>query len=701
MKNVEPFFKPSSIAIVGASNNQHSIGGKPIHFLKKHGFSGKLFPVNPKYGEVQGIKCYNDVLSLPEAVDVVMLIVKAENIIDQVKRCNQRGIKNVLIVSSGYAELGKEGLLLQSELINYCKQNNMSLIGPNSQGVVSLMNQSALSFSASLERESLILGDIGFISQSGAFGNSVFSMALDQGFGFAYNACTGNEAMINTFDLIEWMLQDKKVKIIACYNEGFDDSSKLRYLSSVSKEKMKPIIWFKAGKSELGKKAAISHTGSISGDDDIFNNLIKQYGMLRINDIHELFDTFEIFKQERLASGTRVGVLTTSGGTGVMLADELQELNVEVPELSNEIKYKLSTVLPAFASLSNPIDITAQVINQPELFKIAGEVLIQNEAIDVLCISLTMVIGEVAEKIVDSIIELNNNTNIPLVVSWTISEARVEKAIAKLKENKIPLFQTPVRSAKAIHKLLEFSNFVKKGQPVQVLEEINSPKTTLKEWLDESAINEFTVKKALGESGLPITKEYLVQSEDEAIYSAKLIGYPVVLKVVSEEIHHKTEVGGVILNISNEVELITNMKEMKTRLKKKNLSSKIDGFLIQEMAQDGLELILGITNRKPYGPIVSVGLGGIWVEVLKDITYRQAPINIQDAKNMLTELKAYPLLKGARGSEAFDIDQLSLIISKFSYLTTIVNGIEELEINPLIISNTEMKIVDALCIPKT
>jgi len=699
LKNIENFLKPNSVAIVGASNNHNSIAGKPIHYLIKHGFKGEIYPVNPKYEKIQGLQSYKDILSLPEPVDVIMLIVRAEKIFEQVKLCAKKGIKNVLVVSSGFAETGTDGFQLQTELVDFCRENSISLFGPNSQGIVSLVNQSTLSFSAALERESLIVGDVGFISQSGAFGNSVFSLAQDQGIGFAHIACTGNEADINTFDLIEFMLKDQNVKIVACYNEGFQDANQIKYLSFLSKKEQKPIVWFKAGKSESGKKAASSHTGAISGEDAIFNKLLKQYGMLRVNDIHELFDTLEVFRQQRLARGTRIGVLTTSGGTGVMLADELEELGSKLTEFSADVQEQLSQVLPSFASLNNPIDITAQVVNEPELFKLAGEILIKNKAVDVICISLTMVLGKVAEEIIDTIIELYQNTDIPIVISWTINEKRVEKAAAKLKSHNIPLFQTPVRSAHAIHKLIEYSQAFLEHENEVLHDPIG--KIDLKEWIREHRINEFTVKSALKNSGFSITRECLVQTEEEALHAANQIEYPVVLKVVSEDIPHKTEVGGVILNIKDKEELGNSFKEIKIRLQNQGLLSKVDGYLVQEMAEKGIELILGASNKKPFGPIVTVGLGGVWVEVLKDVTYRQAPFTVKEAKKMLTELKSYPLLQGVRGSKPIDLDHLCEEISKFSWLIASIPDIEEIEINPLIVTDKGVKIVDALCLPKS
>jgi acyl-CoA synthetase (NDP forming) len=697
MNNLAPFFKPRTIAIVGASNNPQAISGKPIPYLNKHGFQGEIYPVNPKYEKVQGITCYPNLASIPEVPDVAMLVVKAERIFDVVKDCKAKGITHIIIVSSGFAESGSEGAVKQEKLVSYAKESGISMIGPNSQGVVSLVDRTALSFSASLERDSLILGDVGFISQSGAFGNSVFSLAQDENIGFAYIACTGNEAGVNTFDLMEWMLKNEKVRVVACYNEGFQSADKFKFLSELSKEKKKPIVWFKSGKTEAGQKAAGSHTGALAGEDAVFDRLIRQYGMLRVNDISELFDTVEVFRGGRFSRGKRVGILSTSGGTGVMLADEFIESGFEVPELPKNVQSELAQVLPSFANTMNPIDVTAQVLARPDMFRLAGEILARHEAVDVICISLTMVVGEVAEKVTDAIIQLQKITNIPVVVSWTINRKRNEAATVKLKENRIPLLQTPVRAAYAAAQLINYSQFLNQSEEAA---EVNKSTGEVPDDLFQyEHMTEYTVKQELEKSGLPVTKEVLVQSPDEAILQAGNLGYPVVLKVMSKDIPHKTEVGGVAVGINDAEEMRQIFTQMMQRIKEEKPYAKIDGFLVQEMVQQGVEIIVGATNRPPFGPVVTVGLGGVWVELLKDVTYRQAPFGPGEAMNMLKELEGFQLLQGFRGSQPVNLNSLSELISRFSSLVVSSPNIEEIEMNPLILTDQGPKIADALCIP--
>jgi acetate---CoA ligase (ADP-forming) len=696
MRDLSPFFRPKSIAIVGASSNFQTISGKPLIFLRKHGYQGTIYPINPKYEEIDGWKCYSDLVSLPESPDVAMLIVKASRVLEQLEACYRKGITHVIVVSSGFAELNQEGFGQQQSLVEFAKSHGMSLIGPNSQGLVNLVDPMTLSFSGALEEASLFPGDIGFISQSGAFGNSVFSLGQDHGIGFAYVVCTGNEADVNTFDLIEWMVEDDKVRVIACYNEGFKDTHRLRELSERSKKMKKPILWFKSGKSEVGQKAAGSHTGALAGEDAVFDKLIQQYGMMRVHDIHEIFDTVNVFRGGRYPKGNKVGILTTSGGTGVMLADELIELGFEVPRLSKKIQDELAQVLPPFASLQNPIDVTAQVVAQPELFQLTGEILARHEVVDIICISVTMVVGEAAKKVSNAIVELHRRTQVPIIVSWTIDKRRIQSAVKKFTENDIPLLQTPVRAAHALNHLMLYSQFLQ--------EETNhcepSPKQSIKQLIPSEHFTEYTMKKALSDVGFQVPKETLVNSVSEAISTAEEIGYPVVLKVVSEKIKHKTEANGVKLGIRNNNELREAYGEIEERMKQKNNTSLIDGYLVQKMVDHGVELLIGATNRPPYGTVVTVGFGGIWVELIKDITYRQAPFSYDEAMKMLKELKGYPLLEGFRGGVKINLEELGRFISKFSEWVATIIDFEEIEMNPVIVDEEGPKIVDAICIPK-
>ncbi|MCK4943978.1 MAG: CoA-binding protein, partial [Candidatus Aminicenantes bacterium] len=395
IKNLKYFLSPRSIAIIGASGNFDSISGKPLRFLKEHGYKGDVYPINPKYDELGGYKCYKSILDVPKPVDLALVAVNYKLVLPMLKQCVEKGVKFTSIFSSGFAESGAEGKALQSQIADLAKKSGMGVCGPNCQGSVSLKDHAIGGFSASLSIKPLLYGPIGYVTQSGALGYSIFSLAQEAGVGFSYIASTGNEVDLHTLDFVEYMLEDNDTKMVISYLEGIKDGNQFMRLADRALELGKPIVALKVGRSDVGQKAASSHTASLTGSDKVCDAFFRQKGIIRVDDIENMIDIAALMQRiPVLPEGTRLGIITTSGGGGILVADEAEALNLEIPELDSQTKESIMKIIPPYGSPLNPVDITAQVINEAEDFMKVLNVIVDYPHIDALVIVITQITGE-------------------------------------------------------------------------------------------------------------------------------------------------------------------------------------------------------------------------------------------------------------------------------------------------------------------
>lgn len=462
--NLEPLFHPKSVAVIGASADLTRISGRPIKFLLNHKYSGKIFPVNPKYPEIAGLKCYASIQAIPEEVDVALIGLPAEVVPDTISQCLEKGVKSAVIFSSGFAEIGGVGAEMQRKLGEIARRAAFPVCGPNCIGIVNLPARIPLAFTNVLEIEPVISGNIGFVSQSGALGGSLFSEAQEMGVGFSYWISSGNEAVLESTDYIHYMIQDPLTKVILGYIEGFRNLDKLQYVAREALEKRKPLVILKVGKSDVGKKAAAFHTGAMSGSDSLYDSLFNQIGILRVHDVDEMFDVGTLLTFGRIPKGDRVGILTSSGGAGVLIADKCSENGLSVPELKGETKETMVSLLPPFGSALNPVDMTAQTSqrifsNEPELLKNYLRTMLQDEALHSMIIMLTMYVGKRAEKVAQDIVDIFQETDKPLLVCW-IAGSLAQDAYKILEKAGVPLFKTPGRCVRAIKTLVKYSHFL-------------------------------------------------------------------------------------------------------------------------------------------------------------------------------------------------------------------------------------------------
>jgi len=463
--DLNPLLNPQSVAIIGASQDTNKLVGRPLLYLLQHKYKGKIYPVNPKYKEISGLPCYSSLANIPREIDAVIIGLPAEGVLEAVRECAARRVKSVIIFASGFAEIGEKGAELQEELKKLALEAKMALCGPNCQGIVNLHQGATLSFTPALERKQLRAGKIAFVTQSGAMGGSLFSNAMQQGIGFSYWISSGNEAVLESADYINYLVQDEQTKVILSYSEGFRDEKKFMAAAQAAREAGKPLIVLRVGRTPMGKRAARAHTGAEGISDGKTEELFDRLGIIRVEDGDELLEMGNVLAQGRRPKGKKVGILSTSGGAGALIADQCELVGLEVPEIMGLTKEEYLRLLPYFGSALNPIDVTAMfsqaMSKDPDYFKKLLYPLIRDEIIDNIIIMITMATGERAVKMAKDIVEVYQQTDKPIVVSW-IAGNLAEDAYQVLREAGIPLFMNTKKSVQAIHTLVSYMEMIKK-----------------------------------------------------------------------------------------------------------------------------------------------------------------------------------------------------------------------------------------------
>ncbi len=707
-KDLEHFFSPRSIAIVGASGNFDIISGKPLRLLREQGYRGEIYPVNPKYEELGGYRCYDSIGEVPGPVDHALIAVNYRLVLPVLRECAECDVKFATVFASGFAESGEEGKSLQQEIARLARETGLGICGPNCQGSANLKEKAILGFSASLGVKPLLVGPIGYVTQSGALGYSIFSLAQELGVGFTFIASTGNEVDLHTLDFLEYMLEDPDTKMIISYLEGIKDGRQFARLADRALELGKPIVSLKVGRSEIGRKAASSHTASLTGSDSVTDAFFRQKGIIRVNDIENMIDIAALMQRiPGLPEGSGLGIITTSGGGGILVADEAVEMGLDIPDLGEETTKAITAVIPAYGSALNPVDITAQVINEAEDFMKVLRAMVDNPRIHGLVIVITQITGEPGKQMARDIVTMSRETEKPITVAWTTSGRMVGDNLEVLEKGHVQYYKSPVRAVRALGSLMRYSIFrqkvlARRGDESRITVTGDAKKNAL-ELLEtaENTLTEAQSKRLLSLYGIRTTGEAVAAGEDDAVRIAREIGFPLALKINSPDILHKTEAGGLKLNIGDEDELVAAFGEILENARSYRPDARIGGVLVQEMVAGGTEVIVGVNNDPVFGPTVMFGLGGIFVEILKDVTMRVAPVSAEEARDMIEEIRGYGVLAGARGRKKADIEALAETIARVSLLAIdLEDRIAELDINPLLVlpEGQGVRVADALVI---
>lgn len=708
---IDSLFHPSSIAVIGASEKT-MYGRGILEYLSHFGYKGKVFPINPKRDHVLGLKAYPSVSAISEPIDTAIIIVGRDYVLNGLKECAEKGIKSCIIITAGFREADETGKELEESMTEFARQSGLRICGPNCAGLANISDAIVMTLLREEGRE-LLGGKVGFVSQSGALMMALAGVARDKGIGLSYIASTGNECDLEVSDFIRYMVEDPATRVITAFAEGFKDVHKFMEVADLSRENKKPIIVLKVGRSDLGKDAAASHTGHLTGSDSAYDAVFKQKGIIRAIDPYELFEMAKIFSAEKFPRGRGVLILTSSGGTGSLSADLCGDLGIDLPSITGSTLDELLSLegLLTFGKLANPADIRGQ--GARIIHKVLPPLLRDEKfSVVLICLAFSTVGTGTAQEIVPHILQLSKTTDKPIVVLWIGRRKKEgitdrESGFDLLEKNGIPVFEKPLTCLRAIKALVDWTQFQRSTGESIALQEPAPPISmrNAREALTgkKGPLNEYESKKLVSLYGIPVTTERLALSVDEAKDMAKEIGYPVALKVMSHDITHKTDAGIIALDIRDELELEKGYQDIWGKARSYDPKADIQGILVQEMIREGTEVIIGMSQDPQFGPVIMFGMGGVLVEVFKDVSFGVPPLTPGDAERMIKEVKGYQILEGVRGRERADIDSLIDVLVKFSHLCVDLKDLlGELDINPLVVfeEGKGAKALDALVIRK-
>ncbi|MDD5622376.1 MAG: acetate--CoA ligase [Actinomycetota bacterium] len=677
------FFCPNSVAIIGAARDEEKVGHAILDNIISSGFKGKIFAINPRADEIHRIKCYPSILNVPGDVDLAIIVIPVQYVLQALDECFRKKVKWAIIISAGFKETGAEGAKKESQLMAKAREYGIRILGPNCMGIIDTECPINATFSHLMPPG----GNIGFISQSGALGSSMLDWAKSRKIGLSKFVSLGNKADISENDLFDDWESDENTRVITAYLEGVANGKQFIKISSrVSKKK--PIIVVKSGNTDAGARAVSSHTGTLAGSAKAYEAAFKQAGIIRANTIRDLFNYATAFSYQPLPKGKKVAIITNAGGPGIMATDVCEKNNISLSSLSKETLNKLKEFLPEAANFYNPIDVLGDA--QADRYRKALEVVIKDNNVNALIVLLTPQGMTQPLETAEAVLEVfnKNDRSIPIVTSF-IGGSEVEKAVKFLIENNIPSFDIPEEAVDALRVMMEYTDW--QSRLSFPIEKFDVDREKVKKVFgncrveDRLELGELEAREILNAYGIRIPKAELASDIGAAKEIAKRIGYPLVLKIVSPNILHKTDVGGVRIGIENEKELEKSYDDIIFNVRKYMPDVYIRGVLIQEFIKDKKETIIGISEDPQFGPMIMFGLGGIYVEALKDVSFRIAPLSRHEASEMIEEVKTVSLLKGTRGEDRSDIESIIEIMLRVSQLIMDFPEIVEMDINPLFV----------------
>ncbi len=680
-RSLDPILRPRSIAVVGASRRKNSIGNAILRHLIEGGFTGPVFPINPSADSVAAVPAFASVKDLPIAPDLAFIVVPKERALDAVQECGEKGVKGLVVITAGFREVGGAGIALEQELSDTVQRYGMRMVGPNCMGV--LNTSTAISMNGTFAPYMPPIGPIAFMSQSGAMGMTILDYASEYGIGISQFVSVGNKTDVSGNALTEYWRDDDEVGVILMYLESFGSPRSFVSLARETTRK-KPILVVKAGRSEAGAKAASSHTGALAQVDIATDALLAQCGVLRADSVEELFDAALAFSKAPLPRGNRVAILTNAGGPGIIIADACEACGLEVAPLSEESQAKLREILPEEASVSNPVDMIASA--SPEQVERATRIVVADEGIDALIASYVPLALE-APLVARAIRDGAEGVDKP-VLAVLMSKRGLPQGMAELQESPIPAYRFPESAARALGAMWKHSRWHER--PPETVRRFDVAAKRVDEVI-AAALDEGRDQLTLMEGlevldayGIPVAPWAVVHSVDGAVAAGDQMGYPVVLKPVSADILHKTEAGAVRMDLEAADEVAEAFGFLDALLLETGPNARQEGVLVQRMLKGGRETIVGMTWEPRFGPIVMVGLGGVYVEVLKDVAFRVQPVSNEDAGEMIRSLRGYRILEGVRGEPGVDLDLLAEVVERTSQLVGDHPEIREMDINPFL-----------------
>jgi acetyltransferase len=695
IENLDKIFKPKRIAVIGASNQIGSVGYTLLNNLIGIGFKGFVYPINPFSPSIQGITAYPNLKRIPWQVDLAIIATPAHIVPQIVKECGESGIKGVIIVSSGFSESGSKGKALEKELLKIKRDYNLRIIGPNCIGVM----RPNINLNASFAKKMARKGQIAFVSQSGALCASVLDWAALANVGFSYFVSIGDMIDVDWGDLIDYFGIDPETRSIILFIEAIKNSRK--FMSAARRfARTKPILVVKTGKSREGTKAAASHTGAITGEDKIYDAFFKRAGVIRVGEIADLFNCSELLSMQPLTKGPNLAIITNAGGPGVMATDTLISKGGKLASLSDNTILNLDKILPYYWSRGNPIDICEDAT--VDRFNQVLDICFNDPQTDGYLVIYTPIGAADPTETAEILIEISNKTDKPILTSW-LGEEDVHLARTILRKNRIPTFSTPEQAVAAFIYMYQYTNNLELlfETPEELTINFSIKKENLQRIIDEATnegreyLTEIESKKFLKAYGIPTTQTHIAKTPNEAIRLASKIGYPVAMKILSPDISHKTDVNGVVLNVSSDSEVKRNFNRLMRHFQKVIPKSRLEGITIQRMIFGNYELMIGAKKDPLFGTIITFGMGGIFVELIKDVSIGFPPLNQILAKRMIEQTQVFKIIsEGFRGNPPITLRFLEEVLVKFSNLIIDFPQVKTVDINPILVNKNSVTALD-------
>ncbi len=687
MDKLDAIFSPESVAVIGASSTPGKVGHDIFANILKGGYTGTLYPVNQGTKSIQCIRALPTILEIKDDIDLAILILPPEAALNAVEECIEKGVKGIVIVSAGFREVGDEGLAIENKITTLCSEAGIRMVGPNCLGVIN--PNTATGLNASFSTRMPEAGNISFISQSGALCTAVLDFAADKGFGFSKFISIGNKADVNELDLLRYYHKDPDTDVIMIYMEELRVRGQ-QFIDEVknitSGENPTPVLVIKSGKTVAGAAAAASHTGAIAGTEAVYDAIFDEAGIIRVDTVNELFDYAEAFVPKKIPAGNRIAIVTNAGGPGIVATDMTESVGLKLATLDNETIDALKSHLPSTANIHNPIDVIGDA--SFDRYEHALMAVIKDENVDGAMVILTPQSMTDAIGTARAVVKIAKSTNKPVVCSF-MGIFDVSPGVKLLQQNKIPTYRFPESAAKALGVLYRRSKWLSR-QIFKQYEFEHNKEAARKIILDCYNKNQMYIGEL---HGLDVLKSYgfktlptkLCRTLPEAKAKAEDMGYPVVMKIVSPQIIHKSDANGVEVNLKTSVDVEEAFDKITAGAKKYDPNAMIVGVQIQKMASAGQEIILGMNRYPAFGPLIMFGMGGVLVEIYKDVIFRIAPVDRNDAMNMVRSVKGFPVLNGYRGKTKYDIETIQRLIVSLSDLVLDNPEIREIDINPILI----------------
>ena len=687
LHDLRPILEPQSVAVIGASRQPGTVGYAVLSNLLMGQYTGIVYPVNPKAKAICGVRTYPSVLEIPDPVDLAVIIVRAPLVPQVLEECGQKGVKGAIVISAGFKETGPEGAKLEAQVREIAHHYGIALVGPNCLGVINTDPNYRLN--ASFAKEMPLPGNIAFISQSGALCTAVLDYAKGQGIGFSKVVSLGNKADVNENDFLAYLWQDPQTQVILLYIEELSDGRRFLQLAreiTGEGDNRKPILALKAGRTPAGARAVASHTGSLAGSDEVYEALFAQAGVLRADTVEDLFEYAIAFANQPLPNGRRTVIITNAGGPGIMATDACVRYGLELAQLNEKTLEQLRQKLPPHASLLNPIDLIGDA--QHDRYEAALDAVLDDPNVDAVIVLLTPQAMTDIENIANVIVQKSKQRVKPILACF-MGLVDISAGVNILKENGVPCYSFPEDAVRALAAMVKYVDWIRRPRTGFKMFPVDTERA--RNLLSKAPVSEHgfipeeVAFQVLEAYGFPVLPWGVAKTPEEAVSVARQIGYPVVLKVLSPDIVHKFDVGGVQLNLNSDSDVKQAFEKIINSVKQHLPEARIEGVIVQAMAKKGREVILGLKRDPQFGPILMFGLGGIYVEVLRDVTFRFAPVRELGAYRMVRDIRTYKLLEGVRGEPPADIDKIVECIERLSQLAIEQDLIEELDINPLIV----------------